>query len=61
MAIGLLRQSKQILKCEHIIQRQYLFDFQDVQGQDAIIEFIVAGGHNLFMLHDNTMCCINVY
>ncbi|MGH4049896.1 MAG: YifB family Mg chelatase-like AAA ATPase [Clostridium sp.] len=40
------------LKCEHIIQRLYLFDFQDVQGQDAIIEFIVAtaaGGHNLIM------------
>ena len=40
------------LKCEHVIQRPYLFDFQDVQGQDAIIEFIVAtaaGGHNLIM------------
>jgi len=39
-------------KCEHIIQRPYIFDFQDVQGQDAIIEFIVvaaAGGHNLIM------------
>ena len=40
------------LKCEHVIQKPYLFDFQDVQGQDAIIEFIVAtaaGGHNLIM------------
>ncbi|WP_298846847.1 YifB family Mg chelatase-like AAA ATPase [Clostridium sp.] len=40
------------LKSEHIIQRPYLLDFQDVQGQDAIIEFIVAtaaGGHNLIM------------
>ena len=40
------------LKSEHVIQRPYLFDFQEVQGQDAIIEFIVAaaaGGHNLIM------------
>ena len=40
------------LNCEHVIQRPYLLDFQDVQGQDAIIEYIVAtaaGGHNLIM------------
>ena len=33
-------------------QRPYLFDFQDVEGLDAIIESIVAtaaGGHNLIM------------
>lgn len=40
------------LKCDNVIQRPYLYDFEDVQGQDAIIEFIVAtaaGGHNLIM------------
>ena len=40
------------LKCENVIQRSHIFDFQDVQGQDAILEFIVAtaaGGHNLIM------------
>jgi magnesium chelatase family protein len=40
------------LKANHIIQKSYLHDFQDVQGQDAVIEFIVAaaaGGHNLIM------------
>lgn len=40
------------LKVDHIIQKSYLHDFEDVQGQDAVIEFIVAaaaGGHNLIM------------
>jgi len=40
------------LQCEHVIQRPNLLDFEDVQGQDAIIEFVVAtaaGGHNLIM------------
>lgn len=40
------------LKAEHRIENQYLLDFQDVQGQDAAIEFMVAaaaGGHNLIM------------
>lgn len=40
------------LKVDQIIQRSHLHDFQDVQGQDAVIEFIVAaaaGGHNLIM------------
>jgi magnesium chelatase family protein len=37
-------------KDEHIIQNEYLLDFQDVQGQDGVMEFIVAaasGGHNM--------------
>ena len=40
------------LKCEHMLQRPNLLDFEDVQGQDAIIEFVVAtaaGGHNLIL------------
>lgn len=39
-------------KTEHVIQRSNLLDFQDVKGQDAVVEFIVAaaaGGHNLIM------------
>jgi len=39
-------------KCENAIQNAYLFDFQEIQGQEAIIEFIMvaaAGGHNLLM------------
>ena len=39
-------------KCENAIQNAYLFDFDEVQGQEAIIEFIMvaaAGGHNLLM------------
>jgi magnesium chelatase family protein len=38
--------------CEKIVQTRNILDFQDVQGQDAIIEFVVAaaaGGHNLIM------------
>lgn len=37
---------------KQIIQRPNLLDFEDVKGQDAIIEFIVAaasGGHNIIM------------
>ena len=40
------------LKCENTLQNPYLFDFDEVQGQEAIIEFIMvaaAGGHNLLM------------
>jgi magnesium chelatase family protein len=36
----------------HIIQRKYMLDFQDVQGQDIAINYVVmaaAGGHNLLM------------
>ena len=39
-------------KHEHVIQREYLLDFEDVHGQDAVTEFIVAaasGGHNILM------------
>jgi magnesium chelatase family protein len=39
-------------QCKDPIQTPYLFDFKEVQGQDAIIEFIMvaaAGGHNLLM------------
>lgn len=35
-----------------VIQNPYIVDFQDVHGQDAVIEFVVAaaaGGHNLIM------------
>ncbi|MGY0372872.1 YifB family Mg chelatase-like AAA ATPase [Clostridium sp. JNZ J1-5] len=39
-------------KDDHRIQRDYLFDFEDVQGQDSAIDYIVAaasGGHNIIM------------
>lgn len=39
-------------KTEHTIERPYLVDFQDVHGQDAVLEYIVAtaaGGHNMLM------------
>jgi magnesium chelatase family protein len=37
---------------EHVVEREHILDFRDVQGQDAVIEFIVlasAGGHNLLL------------
>lgn len=39
-------------KVKHKIQRDYVFDFEDVQGQDSAIDYIVAaasGGHNIIM------------
>ncbi|WP_416246473.1 YifB family Mg chelatase-like AAA ATPase [Clostridium sp. HCS.1] len=39
-------------KEEHKITREYLLDFEDVQGQDSVIEYMViasAGGHNIIM------------
>lgn len=39
-------------KYEHNICRDHLFDFQDVQGQDSTIDYIVvaaSGGHNIIM------------
>lgn len=36
----------------HNINNEYIIDFQDVQGQDSAIEFVIvaaAGGHNLLM------------
>lgn len=39
-------------KYDHVIQRKHLLDFEDVQGHDALVEFIVAaasGGHNFLM------------
>ena len=39
-------------KDNHKISRDYLLDFEDVQGQDSVIEYIVvaaAGGHNIIM------------
>lgn len=39
-------------KNKHRVSRDYLFDFEDVQGQDSVIEYIVvaaAGGHNILM------------
>lgn len=39
-------------KDNHKINREYLLDFEDVQGQDSVIEYIViaaAGGHNIIM------------
>lgn len=41
-----------IYKENHKISRDYLLDFEDVQGQDSLIEYIVvsaAGGHNIIM------------
>ncbi|WP_411682649.1 magnesium chelatase domain-containing protein [Clostridium thailandense] len=65
MAIGLLLRSKQIivdeidsfgfigeLKDNHIIQNSKIIDFEDVHGQDSVIDFIVvaaAGGHNIIL------------
>jgi magnesium chelatase family protein len=42
----------EIYKENHKISRDYLLDFEDVQGQDSLIEYIVvsaAGGHNIIM------------
>lgn len=39
-------------KDNHKISRDYLLDFEDVQGQESVIEYIVvaaAGGHNIIM------------
>jgi len=39
-------------KSKHKIYKDYLLDFEDVQGQDSVIEYIViaaAGGHNIIM------------
>ncbi|WP_300386508.1 YifB family Mg chelatase-like AAA ATPase [Clostridium sp.] len=39
-------------KNKHKISRGYLLDFEDVQGQDSVIDYIViaaAGGHNIIM------------
>lgn len=39
-------------KNKHKISREYLLDFEDVQGQDSLIDYIVvaaAGGHNIIM------------
>lgn len=39
-------------KGNHKINREYLLDFADVQGQDSVIEYMViaaAGGHNIIM------------
>lgn len=39
-------------KENHKINREYLLDFEDVQGQDSVIEYMViaaAGGHNIIM------------
>ena len=39
-------------KNQHIIIKDYLFDFEDVQGQDATVDYVVAaasGGHNIVM------------
>lgn len=39
-------------KDEHSIDRDYILDFQDVHGQDGVMEFIVAaavGGHNIIL------------
>lgn len=41
-----------IYKDNNKISRDYLLDFEDVQGQDSLIEYIVvsaAGGHNIIM------------
>lgn len=40
------------LKNEHNIERTHLLDFEDVQGQDITIDFVVtaaAGGHNIIL------------
>lgn len=39
-------------KNKHKIHKDYLLDFEDVQGQDSVIDYIVvaaAGGHNIIM------------
>lgn len=45
-------QQLDIYNDKHKIEREYLLDFEDVQGQDSTIEYIVvaaAGGHNIIM------------
>jgi magnesium chelatase family protein len=40
------------LKDKHNIERTHLLDFEDVQGQDSVIDFVViaaAGGHNIIL------------
>lgn len=40
-------------KSDHVINRRYMVDFNEVQGQEAAIEYIVAaaaGGHNMLMV-----------
>lgn len=40
------------LKDKHIIQNNKIIDFEDVHGQDSVIDFIIAaaaGGHNIIL------------
>lgn len=52
-------KNTQEFKEDHIIRKEYMVDFEDVIGQDDIIEFITiaaAGGHNI-LLSGPPGCC----
>lgn len=49
---GVSKYSNEEISQKHIIQRKHILDFEDVQGQDMAINYVVmaaAGGHNLLM------------